>query len=107
MEEAADGESEVVDGKTRSTPARQKRRCVVLHEDLITAPFFTLHPGIIPPITNTEWKKQLMKDEKKAKKEQHRATAALAKKQQQLQPLQAQVPVAASQPSSSTSTSAG
>ena len=93
-----------VEGAARSSPARQRRRCVVLHEDLITAPFFTLHPGIIPPITNTEWKKQLMTDERKAKKEQYKAAAALGKKQQQ--PLQAQKAATTSQQSNA-STGAG
>ena len=81
-DEVADAEGETADGAAvRSSRARQRRRCVVLHEDLITAPFFTLHPGIIPPLTNTEWKKQLLRDEKQAKKEQHKAAAALAKQQ--------------------------
>lgn len=78
------------DTDVRSSPARQRRRCVVLHDDLITAPFFTLHPGIIPPVTNTEWKKQLIKDEKRAKKEQHRAAVELQRKQQLEQQQQAQ-----------------
>ena len=81
--EVMEGGSATVDGATHSTPTRQRRRCVVLHEDLITAPFFTLHPGIIPAVTNTEWKKQLQRDEKKAKKEQHKAATARAKQQQQ------------------------
>ena len=55
----------------RSSP-RVRRRTVVLHEDLITAPFFTTHPGIIPPLTSTEWKKRAAKEEAKANRVQHR-----------------------------------
>ena len=86
-DEPADAEGEAAaaaaDGlAVRSSRARQRRRCVLLHEDLITAPFFVLHPGIIPPLTNTEWKKQLLRDEKQARRKQHRAADALAKQQQ-------------------------
>ena len=81
MPDGEDTVSEVVVGEggggdavrsKRSSP-RMRRRTVVLHEDLITAPFFTTHPGIIPPLTNTDWKKRAAaKDDTKAKKAHHR-----------------------------------
>ena len=100
----ADSEASATDATVRSSPARQRRRCVVLHEDLITAPFFELHPGVIPPINNTEWKKQLMKDEKKAKKEQYKAATGVQRQKQQQQQQQQRKQQPSSTPSAPAST---
>ena len=77
----ANGEPTPFTSSSSSSPLRSnprvRRRLVVVHEDLITSPFFTVHPGIIPPLTHAEWKKLTAKESKQAKKAMYRAQKTL------------------------------